>query len=149
MLRTRVVGLGSGQGDDQAGWRLVEMLRSQLPPGTEAVALGEPSRLLDHLDGCGKLVLVDAGRSGRLPGTITRLAWPDPALETRAGPSSHGLGVGAVLSLAAHLDRLPPAVVLFAVEARTCEAGGGLSAVVARALPDLCRLVVEEVTRGA
>ena len=107
MTAVKVLGVGSAQGDDQAGWQLVEMTCPHLPPGVEAIPVAEPTRLLDYLEGCRKAVVIDASRWGQPPGTITRLVWPDPSLAESSGRSSHGLGVAAVLALA-HLERLPP-----------------------------------------
>ena len=141
MSGIRVVGMGSPHGDDQAGWRLVEMLGTAV----DATALSDPGRLLDHLEGCEKLILVDACRSGQAPGTILRLSWPDASLRTFAGGSTHSLGIGAVLALAENLGRLPPAVVLFAVEAESREPNQELSPAVSAALPELCRRVRGEI----
>lgn len=99
MTAVKVLGVGSAQGDDQAGWQLVEMVRPHLPPGVEAIPVAEPTRLLDYLEGCRKAVVIDASRWGQPPGTITRLVWPDPSLAESSGRSSHGLGVAAVLAL--------------------------------------------------
>jgi hydrogenase maturation protease len=145
MSGIRVVGMGSPHGDDQAGWRLVEMLENAV----DATVLSDPGRLLDHVDGCEKLILVDACRSGLAPGTIVRLTWHDASLRLFAGRSTHSLGVGAVLALAETLRRLPPAVVLFAVEAESCEPGEQLSPAVSEALPELCRRVWQEMSESA
>lgn len=96
MLRTLVVGLGSAQGDDQAGRKVVHWLGPNPCPGTKTLALSDPSRLLDYLEDCSKLILVDASRSGTRPGTISGLTWPDAAVATGLGRSSHGFSVGAV-----------------------------------------------------
>ena len=146
MTAVKVLGVGSAQGDDQAGWQLVEMVRPHLPPGVEAIPVAEPTRLLDYLEGCRKAVVIDASRWGQPPGTITRLVWPDPSLAESSGRSSHGLGVAAVLALAQHLERLPPILVLFGIEAQEEQPGEGLSDAVRQALPHLCRLVLAEVT---
>jgi hydrogenase maturation protease len=142
MARVKVVGLGSHHGDDRAAWRLVEMLDG----AASSVVLGDPSHLLDHLEGCDKLILVDACRSGQVAGTIHHWSWPDSALPSFAGPSSHGLGVLAVLTLAETLGRLPPSVVLYAVEVQSCEPNQELSPALSAALPELCRRVREELS---
>ncbi len=150
MARIRVVGLGSFHGDDQAAWRLVETLHD----AANAVALSDPSRLLDYLEGCDKLILIDAWDGGQLPGTILRLSLPDSGLPTddRAvkppgsrSLANHGLGVPAVLTLAESLGWLPPTVVLYAVQIQSCEPGQELSPAVSAALPELSRLVRQEL----
>jgi len=144
MARVKVLGLGSPHGDDRAGWCLVEML----PATTDAVALGSPSQLLDHLEGHDKVILVDACQSGRPPGAIMRFDWPAATLPT-SGPSSHGLGVEEALALAECLGRLPPAVVFYAIEAGCCEPNQGLSPAVSAALPELCDRIQEEIVGQA
>jgi hydrogenase maturation protease len=140
----KVLGLGSPHGDDQAGWKLVAFLNERLP-AVAAVALSEPLGLLDHLEGCAHLVLVDACQSGATPGTVLRLTWPDPRLDAPGGTSTHGLGVGSALALARTLRRLPPRVVLISVEVESCEPGADLSPAVRAALPELFRQVLAEV----
>jgi hydrogenase maturation protease len=143
MARVKVVGLGSHHGDDRAGWHVVEMLSG----AADSVVLGDPSQLLDHLEGCDRLIVVDACRSGQVPGTIFRFAWPpDAALATLTEPSSHGLGAATVLTLAETLGRLPPSVVLYAVEVQSCAPNEPLSPAVSAALPELCRRVRQELS---
>src|SRR5208282_6898835 len=55
----RVVGVGSPHGDDRVGWRLVEDLAESAGPGVEAVVVAQPLGLLDYLDGCSALIVVD------------------------------------------------------------------------------------------
>src|SRR5262249_12284236 len=88
---------------------------------------------------------IDACRSDRPAGTIIRATWPDPSLEERAGYNSHSFGIAAVLQLAATLGRLPADVCLFAVAGQHWEPGQGMSCAVAAALPDLCRMVREQM----
>jgi hydrogenase maturation protease len=135
----RVVGVGSPHGDDQVGWRLAEDLAGETGAGLEAAVLVDPIDLLSHLDGCETLIVLDVCRTGRSPGTVTCLTWPDSRLEMTGGRSTHGFGVASVLSLADALGRLPPSVVLFAVEAGACEPGAELSAAVRRSLPEVRR----------
>src|SRR5262245_42204459 len=102
----RVLAVGSPHGDDRAGWEVVERLCRERRPGIEAAVLSEPLRLMEHLDGCGRLVIVDACRSGAEPGKVVRLNWPDGRLANSAGPSTHGFGVATALALAEALGRL-------------------------------------------
>lgn len=139
-----VLGVGSPHGDDAAGWRVVEMLRQR--PGFPAqVAAVEPPQLLDYVDGCRRLILVDACRSNRLPGTVFRLSWPDALLRSQGRRSSHGLTVGDALALAETLGRLPPEVIVWSVEISRCEPGAELTPEVRRALPELERHVLQEL----
>jgi len=144
MYADRVLGVGSPHGDDAAGWRVVDMLRrrSGLPAQLATV---EPSQLLDHLGGCRRLILVDACRADRTPGTLVRLQWPDVLLRSQRRQSSHGLDVGDALALAATLGWLPPQVVVWGVEVSRCQPGEDLSPEVRLALPELERQVLQEL----
>lgn len=113
---TRVIGLGSPHGDDQAGWRLVEMLKRRVELEVAIRAVGDPTDLLDCLEGCRCLVIVDACHTGAPAGTITRLQWPDPRILQQHRHLTHRVGVPSVLGLAQQLHRLPKHVVLLGVE---------------------------------
>jgi hydrogenase maturation protease len=145
-----VVGVGSPHGDDQVGWRLVEGLAGSAGPGVEAVAVAEPLGLLDHLDDCSALIVVDACRAGRAPGSVAVLTWPEDRPEFEVSASTHGLGLAMALELGAVLGCLPPSVLLFAVEAGSCGPVTGLSLELESSLPELdrrLRKVVENQQR--
>jgi hydrogenase maturation protease len=145
----RVVALGSPHGDDRAGWEVAERLRQQRPPGVEVAIVTEPLRLVEQLGGCACLVVVDACRSGGVPGTVVRLCWPDDRLAGGARASTHGFGVADALALANALGRLPPRVVLIGIDVGDCEPGAELSAAVQAALPELHRQVLDAIgTQG-
>jgi hydrogenase maturation protease len=141
----RIVAIGSAHGDDQAGWRALEILRSQCLPDVEMMAVSTPLDVLSYLPGCRALVLLDACQRGEQPGSIVRLTWPlaeaDPLQET----SSHGLGVISTLTLAESLGMKLPPITLLGVEVAACEPGADLSFAVQQALPELCRLALEEM----
>jgi hydrogenase maturation protease len=139
-----VLGLGSPHGDDAAGWHVIERLRRR--SGVLAhLGTVEPSRLLDHLGDCRRLVLVDACQSGQPPGTLIRLQWPEASLRGQRRRSSHALGLGEALALAEMLGRLPPAVIFWGIEIARCEPGEDLTPAVRRGLPELERHVLEEL----
>jgi hydrogenase maturation protease len=145
----RIVGLGSPFGDDRAGWAAVAALgAAPLPPGVEAIFCANPAtELLPALRGARRVVLVDAVAGGD-PGAIVR--GDRAALRAgRAGLSSHGVGVDAVLDLAAALGELPPELKLVGVAIDPANAGpaASLSAPVAAAVPALARAALEEATR--
>ena len=61
---TIIIGLGSWHGDDQVGWQLVEWLCEHRKPMPLAIALEEPTRMIEYLDECEHLVIIDACLSG-------------------------------------------------------------------------------------
>jgi hydrogenase maturation protease len=136
----RVIGVGTERGDDAAGLRVAERLRrATLPPGTTVYACERPSA--DLLDAFGRgdtLILVDAMRSGRAPGTVRRI---DPAdLAPAHALSSHGLGPTEALALAGALRRGPARVELVGIEAGEGQEGA-MSPAVHRAVEEAAELV--------
>lgn len=144
-LANRVIGIGSPHGDDQAAWRLIERLRNREGLNASTVSLSDPSCLLDFLDHCDRLIIVDACAGGGSPGTITRLEWPDARIEARHSHSTHGMGVVFTLQLAEKLGRLPPEVVLFGIELSQCQRVGSLSDIVERAMSELEEKILLEI----
>jgi hydrogenase maturation protease len=140
-----IVAVGSPHGDDQIAWRVVERLRPKSVPGIQVVAVSDPLAVLDYVERCSTLILVDACRSGARAGTIHRFFWPDPRLQEQHYFSTHGFGVVKALELAAALGRLPAHVVLFGVEVQTCRPAAPMSFPVRRALPKLYRHVLAEI----
>jgi hydrogenase maturation protease len=131
---TLVIGVGNpDRGDDGAGLAVARRLRAAAPPGVVVrEATGEASELLDAWDGFARVIVVDAARSGSRPGTLMRfdaIAAPLPAGLARE--STHGWGVAEAIELARALGRLPPSLVVYAIEGRGFEPGDALSPEVA------------------
>jgi len=117
-----VIGVGSPSGDDWLGWELAERLRSSdaLARWGDRVSISLHDRpgaaLLQAWRGSGLVVLLDAVRSGAVPGTPHRL----DTEQLRGRPrllSTHGFGVAEAIQLAAALDALPDAMLFFGIEA--------------------------------
>jgi hydrogenase maturation protease len=140
----RVLAFGSPHGDDQVGWLVLRRLREQGIP-VEMHELAQPLALLEHLEGCQTLLLLDACRSGARPGTITRMDWPEPRLDRLTGASSHGFGVVQTLELAQALGRRLPRIILLGIEVEDCDPGDDLSPSVKEALPQLCQQALETI----
>ncbi len=132
-MRVHVIGIGTLHGDDAAGLAVAEALAARsLPDGVALRTCARPlPDLLDALDGADAAVLVDAARTGGVPGAIRRLA-PGELARMRS-PSSHGLGVAQALALAAALGRGPERIALVAIEVDPIE-HGVLSAAVAASI---------------
>jgi hydrogenase maturation protease len=116
-----------------------------LPPGVELHTVEGGYQLLDRFDGCGTLVLVDAISSGAAPGAIQRFEWPDLPIESLRPGSTHDLGAGVALRLAATLGLVPPRVVVWGIEGEQFEPGAGLSPAVAAAVPELVQCILQEL----
>jgi hydrogenase maturation protease len=142
-----LIGVGNEfRRDDGVGPALVARVAESAPPGvTLSVVDGEPSQLLDAWDGVQLAVVVDAVLCDpSTPGRIHRTTLGD-AYPAGTSASTHGLGIPDALGLAEALGRAPARLVVFAVEAADLGFGTGLSQPVAEALPDLTRLVLDEL----
>ncbi len=142
-----LIGVGNEfRRDDGVGPALVAQVAESAPPGvTLSVVDGEPSQLLDAWDSVQLAVVVDAVLCDpSTPGRIHRTTLGD-AYPAGTSASTHGLGIPDALGLAEALGRAPARLVVFAVEAADLGFGTGLSQPVADALPDLTRLVLDEL----
>lgn len=144
-----VAGIGSPHGDDQVGWLVVESLAGLRLPGVVCARRADPLELLDDVGRCDLLLVVDAVQSGRVPGSLVLLAWPDASVELSRGRSTHGFGLGEVLTLAGSLGRRLPRVVLAGVEAGAAGPCQGLSQAVAAALPGIVEELAVWLTAAA
>ena len=145
-----VIGIGNElRGDDVAGLEVVRRLR-----GEQGLTVrehhGEAIDLIDLWDGADAVVLVDAVRSGAVPGTIHRVdasAEPVPAKLRRT--SSHTIGLAEAVELGRTLRRLPPTVVVYGVEGARFAAGAAPTAAVARAIDPAAQAVRREARSAA
>jgi len=140
-----IVGIGNPwASDDGVGSEVVRRLQAEYGVGDQGaikfMTLPQPGvELLDLMDHCDVLMLVDAVSSGAPPGTLHREEWRPGLLDSRGveRASSHGFGVREVLDLATALGRLPGQVILWGVEVASTEPGEGLSPAVAAAVPSV------------
>ncbi|MGW4561117.1 hydrogenase maturation protease [Streptomyces sp. NPDC004561] len=149
--RVVVIGVGNPlRGDDGVGPTAVEALRGRVPDGTAlTVSDGEPARMLDLWRGADTVIVVEAlrARPGR-PGELHALTAADAAARTAPTASTHALGLGECLALAEALDRLPPRLVVHAMEVTDVELGAHLSEAVRSALPELIDRVIASVRQA-
>lgn len=112
----RVVGIGSPFGDDQAGWRVVELLRNRLAPDIDLVALDRPgAALVSWMQGADWFILIDALGPDGSPGRVRRID-PDAIVPPPGGTSSHGLDLGEAIRLAEALGCRPRHLDIFGIE---------------------------------
>ena len=137
-----VIGVGNpDRADDGAGPLVASRLQALRPPRVRVtMRSGNLLSLLDDWAGARAVVVVDAAAPLARPGTIHRWA-PGSADLPRSSPSSstHGLGVAEVLALAAQLGRLPPKLVLYAIEGASFDPGAPMTPAVRRASVMLAR----------
>lgn len=152
-MSARVVVIGVGnplRGDDGAGPAAVEALQGRVPADTVlAVSDGEPARLLDLWRGADTVVVVEALRTRPArPGRLHTLTPAEAAGHAPGTASTHAIGLGECIALAEALDRLPPRLVVHAVEAADVGLGARLSEAVRSALPELTERAAASVRQA-
>ena len=143
-----VVGIGNpDRGDDALGWMIVRSLRTRVPADVRVVEVdGEASALLAELQQARQAWLVDAARSGTIPGTIHRLDCSTADLPMPPGTvSSHGFGVAEAIALARALDTLPPRCIVYAIEATQFTIGATPSTAVTLAAHQVAERILAEL----
>ncbi len=152
--RVVLAGIGNEMRHDDGAGPAVVARAVQLAPSYAAglfaaleTSLSEPLDLLGYWDGADLAIVVDAVRSGAVPGTVTLTWFEDDAVSLRrAGGrrhSTHGLGVADVYCLAHALGVAPRQVALVGVEGRDFSHGEGLSGPVGCAADQAATLVLE------
>lgn len=116
-----IAGVGSElSGDDAAGLLVARRLRESLS-GLADVCVVETSDLaglITRWREFATVVIVDAMRSGRAPGTVLRMDVDELGnAPTCRFTSTHGFGVLDAIELARQLGALPPNLIVYGIEA--------------------------------
>lgn len=138
-----VVGLGQPErGDDGIGPAVAGQVGSLGLPDVRVVERAEPAGLLDTWAGARLVVVADAVRSGRPPGTVQVLhAAHGPLLAWAGAASTHALGLAEAVELGRALGRLPPDLVIVGIEAGRLDPGDPMSAPVTAAIETAARTI--------
>jgi len=143
-----VIGLGNEhRGDDGSGLEVARALRPRLAGRarveectTEGIALLELWRDAD------RVLVIDAVRSGAVPGTVHRFTAGDgfsPGL--RSLTSTHGLSLLEAVALGRGLGCLPRELVVYGIEADNVLIGDGLTPPVSRAVEETTERILKEL----
>lgn len=131
-MNRMVIGLGNPfRRDDAAGLEAARRIRHTewhvLPVGG--------LELLDLWDGADEVVVIDAMRSGRPPGSVCVFDGFTELLDMTEGfGSTHGLGLLSAIGLGRELGRLPQRLVVYGIEAADVAPGVELSPAVVSAV---------------
>jgi hydrogenase maturation protease len=109
------------------------------------VKITEGTQLIDELEGCRRLIVVDACRGGSRIGAITRFDWLDAQVCQYHHRSTHGVGLCDALNLAARLGRLPRSVEIFGIEIGSYQPLDEISAEVREAVAELVNSISADV----
>jgi hydrogenase maturation protease len=149
-MRTVVLGIGNIiLSDEAAGVRAAEALQAsyELPDGVEVIDGGTSGmELLGPLSGTDLLVILDAVKANRPPGTVVRLVGGEVPVFFRARLSPHQISVCDVLAGLEFSGDPPGDLVLIGVEPESLELGLELTPVVAARIPEMARMAAAELT---
>lgn len=158
-MKTLVIGLGNPiLGDDGAGWKVAEKVRSQLTSPSTPLLLGEGSdvdvdclslggiSLMEHLIGYERAILIDAFVSDQEPGSIMVARLDDiPNYSAFHITSAHDTSLQNAMQLGRELGaQLPEDVTVIGIAARHIyDFSEELSPPVAEAIPKATQIVAE------
>lgn len=149
MPRTLVLGLGNPlMGDDGAGVAALERLRAEWELGGEVDLVDGGTwgmNLLPLVESAGRVILVDAIRTGSRPGTLTVLERNELPRYFALKLSPHQIDLREVLALADLRGALPEDLVAIGIEPERVEMEMSLSPPVAAGLEKLVDLVVDRL----
>jgi hydrogenase maturation protease len=140
-----IIGCGNRErSDDGAGILVAERLREL---GIEAdTRIGEATDLIEAWNGADDVIVVDAVLTGAPVGTVQAWDGRQPLASVNATASTHGLGVAEAIKLAHVLNRLPTRLRVYGVEGRRFEPGAEISFEVQRAIEEVVRRIIADVS---
>jgi hydrogenase maturation protease len=129
-LKPLVMGIGSKfRGDDEIGLMVVEALGEKEGVGSFDISLhsDDSARIMLDWQDRPAVVIVDAVRSGEIPGTICRFDVANTNITPHSRASSHGNALGDAIELARQLNSLPNKIVVIGIEPETTKLGDAIS----------------------
>ena len=143
-----VIGLGNlYMRDDGLGIRVAQVLKER--DLGENVSVQEHPEMdltvIENLQGASRVIVVDAVRGGKEPGTVSKYALAPRKGDLTQLPSLHSLALSDILDLAMSSGMLTCPVVIVGVEPKDDSLGVGLSPEVESALPKVIEAVIKEL----
>ncbi|MFA7291652.1 MAG: HyaD/HybD family hydrogenase maturation endopeptidase [Rhodocyclaceae bacterium] len=149
-MKIVVLGVGNTLLEDEAiGVRAVELLqqRYQLPPEVQVIDGGTAGmELLEPLEDCDKLIIIDCVRVGKPPATVILRVDDEVPAFFRTKISPHQIGVSDVLAALILRERFPKHLALIGIQPKSLECGTELTPEIAATLPQVLEMAVEELT---
>jgi hydrogenase maturation protease len=143
----RIVIIGVGNlllKDEGVGIHAVRALQEMaLPPDVRLIDGGTSPDLIAYTKAGDKLIIVDCAKAGGEPGIIYRFRAEDLASNETILTSAHELGVPQNLALMSLLGNKPEETVIIGVEPADISPGLELSAVLAKKLPQIVKIVLQ------
>jgi hydrogenase maturation protease len=148
MTKTVILGVGNLLlTDDGVGIHAIQKLQVDysLPAGVQVVDGGTCGLdLLQFLEGVDHLIIIDAARLGKTPGSIVRLEGDQVPAYLALKTSPHEIGLPELLFTARLTDIYPEKVVVFGVQPESIETHLGLTPAVAERLDELVEMAAQE-----
>jgi len=147
----QIVVLGAGNillTDEGLGVRAIERLPLSycLPPAIRIIDGGTSGmEMLEDLEGLDALIMVDAIRAGKPPGTPIHLAGDAVPVFFRSKLSPHQIGLADVLATLELLGRAPKYTAILGMQPESLALGMELSETVEAGIPELLRMVADEL----
>ena len=151
----RVAILGAGNvllKDEGVGIHVIHALQDGLlltDMGVQIIDGGTSPNILHLLDGAEKLIIVDAVKGGGEPGTIYRFRESDIEQEGKCVLSVHQMSLLDDLEVMEHMEGKPKDAIIIGVEPKEIGWGLELSSELEQKVPQIVKIVLEEVTEEA
>ncbi|MFO1094385.1 MAG: hydrogenase maturation protease [Planctomycetaceae bacterium] len=142
-----ILALGSPHGDDQAAWYVIERLQADREFAGRCFRIASPWDVVPHLQGGGRVMIIDACQSGAAPGTLHRHVSPESATAAGDVPSSHGGSLREALQLSQSLGYDLSGVEIHGIEVEATQPGAPVTPAVRRAVETLASELREEWPR--
>lgn len=149
---TLVVGIGTpDHGDDAAGLLVAERIRALTSPRNVTVRelVGDQLGLLDLWTDAREVYVIDAVRSGGVPGAVYRFDGAQRLTPQFATASTHAFNLADVIGLAGAMEQLPPRLIGYGIEGAHWSLGAPVSAQVMDAVDAVTRRLCLELRVGA
>ncbi len=143
-----VIGIGAHfRGDDEAGLLAVqELQREPGQPDAEFLCFSDdPARIISAWSGHRRVIVIDAVRSGSLPGTLHRIDVRKTGVTPRSRMSSHGDALADAIELSRALGSLPEQLVVIGIEPAATGLGDEMSKACRQGLQGLVDMARREI----
>jgi len=150
-LRTVILGIGNIiLSDEGVGVRAAEALSAayEIPADVEVIDGGTTGmELLGPLTGVDLLVVLDAIKAGRAPGTVVTLTGSEVPVFFCSRLSPHQISICDVLAGLEFSGEAPKDLVLIGCEPDSLELGLELTPMIAAQIPEMVRIAVVELAK--
>jgi hydrogenase maturation protease len=146
----RVIGIGNAyRSDDAAGLIAARRIKELVPEHCVVIEhTGEGAALMELWKGADRVIVIDAMRSGAVPGNVRRFdatLHPLPAAMLR--DSSHAFSLPEAVELSRTLKQLPRQLIVYGIGAQDFEAGTKLSPATELAMQAVVERVLQELSQ--